>query len=57
MLTVGGGNAGGFLTAMLKGVEAEICLTRGFGVAMDGDDPAFFVEFVAVGGELQGLRD
>jgi hypothetical protein len=57
MLAVGGGNAGGLLAAMLKGVEAEVGLARGFGMAVDGDDPAFFVEFVAVGDGLQGLRD
>jgi hypothetical protein len=57
MLAVGGGDAGGLLAPMLKGVEAEIGLARGFGMAVDGDYAAFFVEFVAVGDELQGLRD
>ena len=50
VLAVGGGDAGRFLAAMLKGVEAEIGLARGFGMAMDGDYAAFFVEGVAVGG-------
>ena len=36
MGAVGGGDAGGFLTAMLEGVEAEIDLAGGVGVAVDG---------------------
>jgi hypothetical protein len=31
---------------MLQGVEAEIGLARGVGMAVDGDDAAFFAEFV-----------
>jgi hypothetical protein len=42
---------------VLQGIEAEIDLARGIGMAVDGDDAAFFVQFVGVGNELQGLRD
>ena len=42
---------------MLQSVEAEIGLARGVGMAVDGDDAAFFVELVAGGDELQGRRD
>ena len=45
-LAVGGGDAGRFLAAMLEGVEAEIGLAGGVGVAVDGDYAAFFVEVV-----------
>ena len=48
MLAVGGGDAGRFLAAMLEGVEAEIGLARGVGMAVDGDDAAFFAELVEV---------
>ena len=44
MLAVGGGDAGRLLAAMLQGVEAEIGLAGGVGVAVDGDDAAFFAE-------------
>ena len=37
VLAVGGGDAGRFLAAMLQGVEAEIGLARGVGMAVDGD--------------------
>ena len=57
MQAVGGGDAGGFLAAMLQRVEAEIGFARGVGMAVDGDHAAFFVEFVACGDELQGLMD
>ena len=43
---VGGGDAGRFLAAMLEGVEAEIGLAGGVGMAVDGDYAAFFVELV-----------
>ena len=46
MLAVGGGDAGRFLAAMLQGVEAEIGFARGVGMAVDGDDAAFFAQFV-----------
>ena len=46
VLAVGGGDAGRFLAAMLQGVEAEIGLARGVGMAVDGDYAAFFVELV-----------
>jgi hypothetical protein len=45
-LTVGGGDAGGFLAAMLEGVEAEIDLTGSVGMAVDGDYAAFFAKLV-----------
>jgi hypothetical protein len=57
MQTVGSGNAGGFLAAMLEGVKAEIGLARGIGMAMNGDYAAFLVQFVAAGDQLQGLED
>ena len=44
MLSVGGGDAGRFLAAMLEGVEAEIGLPGGIGMAVNGDDAALFVE-------------
>ena len=46
MLAVGGGDAGRLLAAMLQGVEAEIGLAGGVGVAVNGDDAALFVELV-----------
>ncbi len=50
MQAVGGGDAGRLLAAMLQGVEAEIGLAGGVGMAVDGDYAAFFAElfFVAV---------
>ena len=42
ILAVGGGDAGGFLSAMLQGVEAEIDLTGGVGMAVDGYYSALF---------------
>jgi hypothetical protein len=56
-LAVGGGNAGRFLAAMLKCVKAEVSFARRVGMAVDGDDAAFFVQSIAVGDALQGLRD
>jgi hypothetical protein len=47
MLAVSGGDAGGFLTAVLQGVERKIGFTRGMGMAVDGDDAAFFVQLVS----------
>jgi len=48
-LTVAGGaDAGGFLAAVLEGVEAEIGELGGLGVAVDGDDAAFFVKRIRV---------
>jgi hypothetical protein len=46
MLAIGGGDAGGFLTTVLQGVEAQIGFPSGMGMAVDGDDAAFFAEFV-----------
>jgi hypothetical protein len=57
VLAVGSRDAGRLLAAVLQRVEAEIGFPRGVGMAVDGDDAAFFVEFVARGAELQGLRD
>ena len=54
VLAVGSGDAGRLLAAMLEGVEAEIGLARGVGMAVDGDDAAFFVELVA--GRRRGIR-
>jgi hypothetical protein len=56
-MAVGGGNAGRFLSAMLQRIEAEVSFARRVGMAVDGDDAAFFVELVARGDALQGLRD
>ena len=57
MLAVGGGDAGRFLAAMLQGVEAEIGLAGGVGMAVDGDDAAFFVELVGAAATAeQGQR-
>ena len=53
VLAVGGGDAGGFLPAMLEGVEAEVGLAGGVGMAVDGDDAAFFVELVVRGDRRQ----
>jgi hypothetical protein len=55
-LSVRGGDAGGFLAAMLEGVEAEIGLAGGVGMAMDGDYAAFFVDFVGCGDALRDQR-
>jgi hypothetical protein len=46
MLAVGGGDAGRLLAAMLQGVEAEIGLAGGVGMAVDGDYAALFAELV-----------
>ena len=43
---VGGNDAGGFLSAMLKGVEREIGELGGLGMVVDGDDAALFVQLV-----------
>ena len=47
MEAVGGGDSGRFLAAVLESVEAEISLTGGGGMAVDGDYAAFFAELVA----------
>ncbi len=44
VLAVGGGDAGRFLAAMLQGIEAEVGLARGVGMAVDGDYAAFFAQ-------------
>jgi hypothetical protein len=43
---VGRDDAGGFLAAMLEGVETEISELGGFGVGEDADDAALVVEMV-----------
>ena len=45
-VAVAGGDAGAFLAAMLQRVERQIGELRGFGMAVDGSDAAFFVEFI-----------
>ena len=45
---VGGDDAGGFLAAMLQGVEAEIGELGGFGVAEDAADTAVIVKLIVV---------
>jgi len=57
VLSVGGGNAGGFLASVLEGIEAEIDLAGGVWMAVDGYYAAFFVQFVGFADELRGLRD
>ena len=47
MRSIGGGDAGGFLTAMLESIERKIGFARGMRMAVDGDDAAFFVELVS----------
>jgi hypothetical protein len=44
-MAVGGGNPGRFLAAMLQRIEAEVSFARGVGMAVDGDDAAFLVQF------------
>ena len=43
------GDAGGFLAAMLQGVQAQRGERRGVGDVPDAEDAAFLVEFVVVG--------
>jgi hypothetical protein len=45
-LAVGGADAGAFLAAMLQRVEAQVSQLGGFGMAVDGDYAALFVEFI-----------
>ena len=45
---VGGDDAGGFLAAMLQGVETQIGELGGFGVAEDAADTAVIVEVIVV---------
>jgi hypothetical protein len=44
VLAVGGGDAGRLLAAMLEGVERQIGLAGGVGMAVNGDYAAFFAE-------------
>ena len=46
MLAVGGGDAGRLLAAMLESIEGEIGLAGCVGVAVNGNNAAFFVEFI-----------
>ena len=50
---VEGDDAGGFLAAMLQGVEAERDDRRGVRVAVDAEDAAFLAQGVAVEVEVQ----
>ena len=43
---LGSTDASRFLAAVLKGVEAEVRELGSLGVAVDGDNPAFFVKLV-----------
>ncbi len=43
---VAGDHAGGFLAAMLQGVEAEVRKIRGFGVAENAENATVVVEMV-----------
>ena len=45
-LSIGGDDAGGFLSAVLQGVQAEVGELLGFGVAVDRHHAAFFTKFV-----------
>src|SRR5258708_10950107 len=49
---VAGDDAGGFLAAMLKGVETEIGEVRRFGVAKDAEDTTLVVEMIVGEGEF-----
>ena len=40
------GDAGAFLSAMLQRVETQVGEVRGLGMPVDGEDAAFFMEFV-----------
>jgi hypothetical protein len=44
-------DAGGFLAAMLKRVEAEIGEVGGFGMTEDAEDTTFIVEMIVGEGE------
>jgi hypothetical protein len=46
MTAVAGGDARTFLTAMLQRVQTQVGKIGGFRMAVDGEDAAFFVEFV-----------
>ena len=46
LLAVAGADAGALLAAMLQRVEAQIGQLGGFGMAVDGDNAALFVEFI-----------
>jgi hypothetical protein len=51
---VGGGDAGGFLSTMLEGVEGEVGLAGCVGVVVDGYYAAVFAKFGVVGISLGG---
>jgi len=49
---IAGYDAGGFLAAMLEGVEAEVGEVGGFGMAEDAEDTTFVVEVIVENGSL-----
>jgi hypothetical protein len=49
---VGRSDAGGFLSAMLERVKAEIRHLRGFGVVEDAEHAAFVVEMIVERAEV-----
>ena len=51
MLSIGRGDAGGFLPAMLQRVQAEIRHPRRIGMAVNGNDTALLVEGVIIRGQ------
>jgi hypothetical protein len=55
-MAVGGSDAGRLLAAMLKGVETEIDLAGGVGMAVNGDYAAFFSEFGVIARKGDSLR-
>ena len=48
LAAVAGGDAGAFLAAVLERVQAEVGDVGGLGMAVDGEDSAFFVQLVIV---------
>ena len=53
---VGGGDAGGLLSAMLQSVEHEVDLARGIGMAVNGGYSALFVKRVVASGMCSVAR-
>src|SRR5260370_1760279 len=52
LLAVARDDAGGFLAAMLKSIEAEVGEVGGFGMAEDAEDTTLVVEMIVGEGEL-----
>ena len=48
VMAVGNGDSGGFLAAVLLGVEAEVGAADAVGVTPEAEDAAFFLFFVFV---------